>query len=127
MSDKDEYAIHIDVETAYIPAQSVPQQSRYVFAYTIPITNQGAVPAQLLSRHWLITDANNKVQEVLGEGVIGKQPHLRPGEHFRYTSGAILETPVGCMEGRYLMRADDGVEFEAPIPAFSLSTPGTLH
>ena len=127
MSDKNQYALHIAVETAYIAEQSVPKQNRYVFAYTITMTNKSAVPARLLSRHWLITDANNKVQEVVGEGVIGKQPHLRPEEQFRYTSGAILETPVGCMEGRYFMLADDGVEFEAPIPAFSLSTPGTLH
>jgi len=127
MSDQNEYAMHIAVETAYIAAQSIPEQNRYVFAYTITIINQGAVAARLLGRHWLITDANNNVEEVQGQGVIGKQPHLNPGEHFRYTSGAILETPVGCMEGRYFMRADDGVEFEAPIPAFSLSTPGTLH
>ncbi len=131
MPDKDEYYVHVAVETAYIAEQSIPAQDhhegRYVFAYTITITNKGAVAARLLSRHWIITDANNKVQEVQGEGVIGEQPHLHPGEYFRYTSGAILETPVGCMEGRYFMLADDGVEFETPIPAFSLSTPGTLH
>ena len=127
MSDENNNDVHINVETAYIPEQSVPEQNRYVFAYTITITNKGEVPAKLLSRHWIITDANNKVQEVQGEGVIGEQPHLKPGEQFRYTSGAVLETPVGCMEGRYFMIADDGEEFETPIPAFSLSIPNTLH
>jgi ApaG protein len=123
----DTYRIEVEVETQYVEQQSLPEQGRYVFAYTITIHNRGTVPAQLLSRHWVITDANNKVQEVKGEGVVGEQPHLRPGEHFRYTSGTMLETPVGCMRGSYQMIADDGVEFDAEIPLFRLAMPRTLH
>lgn len=122
-----QYNITIEVETTYVREQSLPEQNRYLFAYTITITNTGSIPVQLLSRHWIITDANNKVQEVRGEGVVGEQPHLTPGESFRYTSAAMLETPVGCMQGEYQMIADDGVEFEAEIPAFNLSTPHTIH
>lgn len=121
------YDIKIDVETRYIEEQSYPEQERYVFAYTITIENCGEVPAQLLRRHWIITDANNRVQEVKGEGVIGEQPHLKPGENFRYTSGTMLETPVGSMSGSYQLVADDGVEFDADIPAFTLAIPRTLH
>ncbi len=123
----DSYNIKVDVETRYIPEQSFPEQGRYVFAYTITIENRGKVPAQLLRRHWVITDANNRVQEVKGEGVIGEQPRLEPGENFRYTSGTMLETPVGSMRGSYQMIADDGVEFDAEIPAFTLAIPRTLH
>jgi ApaG protein len=123
----DSYNIKVDVETRYIEEQSLPEQGRYVFAYTITIENRGKVPAQLLRRHWVITDANNRVQEVKGEGVIGEQPHLNPGENFRYTSGTMLETPVGSMRGSYQMIADDGVEFDADIPPFSLSIPRILH
>lgn len=123
----DRYKFAIDVETTYVQDQSSPEDNRYVFAYTITITNQGSVPAQLMSRHWVITDANNKVQEVRGEGVVGEQPYLPPGETFRYTSAAMLETPVGCMEGEYQMMAEDGVEFDALIPVFNLSTPNILH
>ncbi len=123
----DSYDIKVDVETHYIEEQSLPEQGRYVFAYTITIENCGNVPAQLLRRHWVITDANNRVQEVKGEGVIGEQPYLKPGEHFRYTSGTMLETPVGSMKGSYQMVADDGVEFDADIPPFSLSIPRILH
>ena len=122
-----QYNIAIEVETTYVREQSLPEQNRYLFAYTITITNTGSIPVQLLSRHWIITDANNKVQEVRGDGVVGEQPHLTPGESFRYTSAAMLETPVGCMQGEYQMIADDGVEFEAEIPAFNLSTPHTIH
>ena len=122
-----QYNITIEVETSYVREQSLPEQNRYLFAYTITITNTGSIPVQLLSRHWVITDANNKVQEVRGDGVVGEQPHLTPGESFRYTSAAMLETPVGCMQGEYQMIADDGVEFEAEIPAFNLSTPHTIH
>jgi len=111
----------------FIAAQSIPEQDRYVFAYTITITNDGDVPAKLLSRHWLITDANGKTQEVRGEGVVGEQPYLRPGETFTYTSGAMIETPVGTMQGTYIMRSDDGDQFDAPIPRFTLSIPRTLH
>ena len=121
------YAVRVKVETAYIAEQSSPEIDRYVFAYTITITNTGSVPARLLRRHWIITDANSKVQEVRGDGVIGEQPHLSPGQSYIYTSGAMLETPIGCMEGNYEMLADDGVEFESPIPAFRLSMPHTLH
>jgi ApaG protein len=120
---------NIVVETSpfFIAEQSVPEKGRYVFAYTITITNEGAVSAKLLRRHWLITDANGKVQEVQGEGVIGEHPHLKPGESFRYTSGAILETPVGIMQGYYTMHSDDGDDFNAPIPQFTLSIPRVLH
>ncbi|NOS87949.1 MAG: Co2+/Mg2+ efflux protein ApaG [Methylococcaceae bacterium] len=111
----------------FIAEQSVPEQDRYVFAYTITIVNEGTVPAQLLERHWLITDSNGKIQEVRGEGVIGEQPYLKPGESFRYTSGAILETPVGTMQGQYTMRSDEGDDFAASIPQFTLSIPRTLH
>jgi len=119
--------ISIDVATDYVDDQSDPDIDRYVFAYTITIANRGNVAAKLMSRHWVITDANNKVQEVRGDGVIGEQPYLKPGQSFRYTSGAMLETPVGCMEGSYSMISDDELEFDAPVPLFSLSTPHTLH
>lgn len=121
------YNIEVNIETQYIEEQSLPDQDHYVFAYTITIHNSGEVPAQLLRRHWIITDANNKVQEVKGEGVVGEQPHLQPGESYRYTSGTMLETPVGTMRGSYQMIADDGVEFDADIPQFTLSMPRTLH
>ena len=125
--DKSEYAIQVEVETNYVQEQSLPEKNRYVFAYTITITNTGSMAAKLLRRHWVITDANNKIQEVHGDGVIGEQPHLQPGQSFRYTSGAMLETPVGCMEVTYDMLADDALEFDAPIPVFSLAIPNTLH
>jgi ApaG protein len=115
------------VKTSYLPAQSAPDQNRYVFAYTITITNTGEIPAKLLTRHWLITDANNHTHEVRGEGVVGEQPHLEPGMSFEYTSGTVLETPVGVMRGSYQLVADDGTPFDAEIPAFTLSTPRTLH
>jgi len=121
------HKISIEVETTYMDEHSDPQKHRYVFAYTITIRNEGKVPAKLLSRRWLITDANGKVQEVHGEGVVGEQPWLRPGEDFEYTSGAVLETSLGTMEGRYDMLADDGTQFDAPIPAFTLTVPRTLH
>jgi ApaG protein len=119
--------IVIEATPFFIAEQSAPEQHRYVFAYTITITNEGTVPAQLLQRHWLITDANGKIQEVRGDGVIGEQPHLKPGETFRYTSGAILETPVGIMQGHYIMRSDEGDDFNALIPQFTLSIPRVLH
>jgi ApaG protein len=123
----DEFEISIEVATDYVDDQSEPDVGRYVFAYTITISNKGTVPAKLLSRHWLITDANGKVQEVRGDGVVGEQPHLNPGEKFRYSSGAILETPVGAMQGSYRMQADNGLRFDAPIPPFTLAVPGVLH
>lgn len=119
--------ISIEVTTDYVDAQSEPEIGRYVFAYTITIENLGSIPARLMSRHWIITDANGKIQEVSGDGVVGKQPRLVPGEKFRYSSGAVLETPVGSMQGRYNMEADGGVNFVAPIPAFTLAVPGILH
>lgn len=119
--------IRIHVATNYIADQSEPDDSRYVFAYTITISNEGEVPARLLSRHWVITDANGKVQEVTGDGVVGEQPHLNPGEQFRYSSGAVLETPVGAMQGLYRMEADNGVNFDALIAPFTLAVPGVLH
>ena len=122
-----QHAIEVIVATRFLDDQSVPEDDRYVFAYTIRIVNAGTAPAQLLARHWVITDANGKVQEVRGDGVVGEQPRLEPGEHFEYTSGAILETPLGTMRGSYRMVADDGTEFEAPIASFTLSIPRTLH
>jgi len=125
--DKQMYNIQVDVQTQYIPEQSDPEQDRYVFSYTITIRNEGSVPAKLLTRHWIITNANGKTQEVRGDGVVGEQPHLKPGDGFRYTSGTVLETPVGSMQGSYQMLADDGVKFEAEIAPFSLSMPHTIH
>lgn len=121
------YHIQVDVEACFLDDQSVPEQDRYVFAYTITIQNRGQVPARLLTRHWIITDSNGKVQEVHGEGVVGEQPWMRPGENFQYTSGALLETAVGTMRGSYQMLADDGTHFDATIPTFTLSIPRTLH
>lgn len=125
--DETNYEISIQVATTYVDDQSEPEIDRYVFAYTITIENRSNVPAQLLSRHWVITDANGKVQEVSGDGVVGEQPKLNPGETFRYSSGAVLETPVGAMQGSYRMHAADGVRFDAPIPPFTLAMPGVLH
>ena len=125
--DKIKYEISIEVETDYIDDQSEPDVDRYVFAYTITIANRGNIPAKLLSRHWIITDANGKIQEVTGDGVVGEQPKLNPGEKFSYSSGAVLETPVGAMQGRYLMEAENGTSFDAPIPPFTLAVPGVLH
>jgi len=122
-----EHEIRIQVVTHYIDEQSEPDVGRFVFAYTITIENSGSIPAKLLSRHWLITDANGKVQEVSGDGVVGEQPYLIPGDTFRYSSGAVLDTPVGAMQGRYRMQADNGVDFDAPIPPFTLAVPGMLH
>lgn len=119
--------IQVDVETRYIEDQSNPEQNYYVFAYTITIQNKGAQAAQLLTRHWVITDSNHKVQEVRGDGVVGEQPILKPGEQFVYTSGTMLETSVGTMKGSYQMKADDGSQFDATIDEFVLSTPRVLH
>ena len=121
------HQINIGVETTYIAEQSEPAADRYVFAYTVTITNAGSIAAKLINRHWVITDANGKVQEVRGAGVVGEQPHLKPGESFRYTSGTVIETPVGSMQGDYEMLADDGESFLAPIAPFSLARPQVLH
>ena len=125
MSEKNK--IIVEASPQYIESQSSPNEGRYVFAYTITITNAGITPAKLLSRHWLITDSNGKTQEVRGEGVIGEQPYLKPGESFRYSSGAMIETPVGVMQGKYLLISDNGENFKAAIPKFTLSIPRTLH
>lgn len=125
MSEKNK--VIVEAIPQYIESQSIPDKDRYVFAYTIVITNVGTTPATLLERHWLITDSNGKVQEVKGNGVIGEQPNLKPGESFRYTSGAMIATPVGIMQGKYLMISDKGDNFKAPIPQFTLSIPRTLH
>lgn len=127
MTEKSSYTIDVQVETRFVSDQSKPGDNRYVFAYTVTLRNAGKMPARLLGRHWMITDANGKVEEVTGDGVVGEQPWMRPGDDFEYTSGAVLETPVGTMGGSYRMLADDGTEFEAPIPTFTLSIPRTLH
>lgn len=123
----DEYDIDVKVETQYLDEQSDPEQSLYVFSYTITITNNGSIGAKLLKRHWIITDANNQIQEVRGEGVVGEQPHLKPGESYRYTSGTHFRTEVGNMIGTYLMLADNEVRFDADIPRFTCYVPGQLH
>ena len=127
MSEKTKYEVTVSAESFFIPEQSSPEQSRYFFAYRIRIQNTGEVRAQLLSRHWVITDANEKVEQVRGEGVVGEFPNLHPGEYFEYTSAASIDTPVGLMEGSYKMRAADGIEFDAQIPQFTLSVPRVLH
>ena len=122
-----ENKIRVEVETSYVDEQSDPTESRYCFAYTITIRNEGAVSARLLARHWIVTDANGKVQEVRGDGVVGEQPHLKPGQGFRYTSGTVLETPVGAMQGTYEMLDDNGQRFDAPIRPFRLAMPGIVQ
>lgn len=127
MAEGKKYQFSITVNTAYLAEQSDPSTDRYVFAYTISIANTGTVAAQLISRHWIITDAENVVQEVKGLGVVGEQPLLRPGESFEYTSGTALATPVGTMRGSYQMAAEDGNKFDAEIPVFTLAMPRVLH
>ena len=127
MSNAVTEGIRISVKTQYIPQQSAPKSKRYVFAYTIRIVNEGATTAQLKSRHWVITDGVGKIEEVRGPGVIGQQPVLRPGEHFEYTSGCVLETPRGTMHGTYQMVRPDGLKFDATIAAFDLALPYTLN
>ncbi len=119
--------IIVTVKTAYIADQSKPDHDRFVYSYTITIANCGDLAAQLLARRWLIRDANDRLQEVHGPGVVGEQPHLAPGSQFTYTSGVVLETETGIMEGSYQMRAEDGTVFEAPIPAFALVPPYAIH
>src|ERR1700737_3734304 len=121
------HQIRIEVETAYLDEQSEPKERREVFSYTITIRNEGLVSARLLTRHWVITDANGKVQEVRGDGVVGEQPHLKPGQGFRYSSAPIIETPVGVMQGSSQMIADGGEAFDAPIAPFRLAMPGVLQ
>ena len=127
MAERTRYEITVEPKASYIEDQSDPSKNQYVFAYTITIRNTGTVAAQLLSRHWIITDANGKVIEVKGMGVVGEQPLLQPGQSFEYTSGTHLETAVGTMRGSYQMVAGDGHQFDAPIPSFTLSVPRVLH
>ena len=127
MGNSKKYVISVTTRTSFIPEQSDVENGRYVFAYTIIITNTGNVGAQLISRHWLITDAENHIQEVRGLGVVGEQPFLKPNESFEYTSGTAIATQVGTMCGSYQMVAEDGVSFDAPIPEFTLSIPRVLH
>lgn len=128
--------INVTIESGYVPQQSKPIENRFVFYYTVTIHNNSQHPCQLISRHWIIQDANRKIEEVYGEGVIGEQPIIQPGEHYQYTSGAIIETEIGTMEGRYFMHQkmnniesaeNDKIEFEISIPKFTLSIPRTLH
>jgi ApaG protein len=126
VADK-KHEVAVSSQTQYVAEQSDEQNGRYVFAYTMTIRNTGNIPAQLISRHWIITDARNQVQEVRGLGVVGAQPLLKPGESFEYTSGSHLPTPVGTMRGTYQMVAEDGRTFDAPIPPFTLSVPRVLH
>lgn len=125
--DPARHRVRVEVNTSYVREQSDPQEHQYVFSYTITIRNEGQVPARLLTRHWIITDANGKMKEVHGEGVVGEQPYLLPGQSFKYSSGAVLETPVGAMHGAYRMLGDDGAHFDAPIAPFTLAMPGLLH
>ena len=127
MAESRKYEITVAAEAAYLADQSDPSRNQYAFAYTVTLTNTGSVPAQLLSRHWIITDSDHHVQEVKGLGVVGQQPLLKPGELFEYTSGASLPTAVGTMRGTYQMVAEDGHTFEAEIPVFTLSVPRVLH
>ncbi len=127
MSKTTRHQFQVKVQTAFEQDQSDPDQNRYVFSYVITIRNDGSVPARLLARHWRITDGNGKVREVRGDGVVGEQPHLSPGQGFRYSSGAILDTPVGSMQGSYRMLADNGDRFDAPIPPFTLAVPGQIN
>ena len=127
MSETTKYHVAVTAVATFVPEQSDEQENRYVFAYTITITNTGAVAAQLLRRHWIITDASNQIQEVSGLGVVGEQPYLRPGESFQYSSGSSINTPVGTMRGTYQMVAEDGIKFDAEIPEFVLSVPRVLH
>ena len=119
--------IDVQVQPTYIAEQSDPANDHYVFSYTVTIHNNGSVPAKLLTRHWIITDGDGKVQEVKGDGVVGEQPHLQPGEGYQYTSGTFMSTPFGTMHGSYQMISDAGEKFDAEIPAFQLSVPNTLH
>lgn len=121
------YEITVSSQTRYIAEQSDEAANRFVFTYTITIRNTGDIAAQLISRHWVISDSNSQVQEVRGLGVVGAQPLLKPAESFEYTSGTAIATPVGTMRGSYQMVAEDGTQFEAPIPEFTLSVPRVLH
>ncbi|MBV1787331.1 Co2+/Mg2+ efflux protein ApaG [Marinobacterium sp. D7] len=119
--------IQIDVQTSYLPEQSDPEAHRFVFSYQITVTNHNPEPVKLISRRWVITDGNEQVQEVKGEGVVGEQPVIEPDQSFSYTSGTVLATEVGSMQGHYEMETEDEDRFIAPIPAFTLAQPNALH
>ncbi|UNG19293.1 Co2+/Mg2+ efflux protein ApaG [Stutzerimonas zhaodongensis] len=121
------YRIDVNVRPAYLADQSQPDQNRFAFAYTVTIENKGELPAQLLSRHWIITDGDGQVQEVRGEGVVGEQPVLAPGHRHVYTSATLMASRVGTMQGSYQMLAEDGHRFDATIAPFRLAVPGALH
>jgi ApaG protein len=121
------YLVDVSVVTRYLPEQSQPEHQRFAFAYTITVRNNGSVPAKLLSRHWVITDGDGHVEEVRGAGVVGLQPKIEPGSEHSYSSGSVITTQVGTMQGSYLMHADDGHEFKATIAPFRLAVPGALH
>lgn len=121
------YEISVSVTPQYLPEQSEPNEGQFMFAYTVRITNNGENPVQIISRHWIITDADQNEQEVRGLGIVGQQPLLAPGETFEYTSGCPLPTPFGTMRGTYYCVGDNGIPFEAPIPEFVLAMPRTLH
>ena len=127
MHEQDYDQIQVQVSTEYVPDQSSAEAGRYVFAYHVTKENHGKLPAQLLSRHWIITDGNQQVQEVRGEGVIGEKPTIMPGEAYQYSSGTVLQTPVGSMQGSYQMIDATGLKFDADIPVFTLATPRSLH
>jgi ApaG protein len=127
MKEIDQHGVIIQTQVNYLPEQSDEASNRFVFSYTITITNLGQSSAKLISRHWIITDANNHVQEVRGQGVVGEQPLLKPGQSFEYTSGTVLATQVGTMRGSYQMLAEDNTQFDAEIPQFVLSVPRVLH
>ncbi len=127
MSEDLRYQIDVNIVTRYLPEQSQPEQNRFAFAYAVTIHNAGELPDKLLTRHWIITDGNGQVQEVRGAGVIGEQPLIAPGESHRYSSGTLMATKVGTMQGSYQMVADDGQRFDAPIAPFRLAVPGALH
>lgn len=127
MQDKPKYAFSVSVETAYLQNQSNPDESQYAFSYTITITNVGSIAGQLISRHWVITDANNHIEEVKGLGVVGAQPLLFPEQRYEYTSGTLLATPIGSMRGTYKIVAEDGTLFDAVIEPFTLAVPKMLN
>ena len=121
------YQVDVSVVTRYLPEQSQPEHDRFAFAYTITVKNNGSIPAKLLSRHWIITDGDGHTEEVRGAGVVGQQPLIKPGQAHTYSSGSVITTQVGTMQGSYLMHAEDGHEFKAIIAPFRLAVPGALH
>ena len=127
MAERKKYDITVTVKTTHIPGQSDEANNRYVFAYTITIVNSGSVAARLVSRHWIVTDAENRAQEIRGLGVVGEQPLLKPQQSYEYTSATAIPTPVGTMRGSYQMVAEDGTAFDAQIPEFTLTAPRVLH